>query len=89
MGSQTTLIKLTLPTKVELRVSVWSCNTLEKFIMHAQQAITSIKVKGLQDNYTKIVWCKKECMEKLKEAELNHNLAEGEVRDASPLAKAV
>jgi len=31
-----TSIKLTLPTKVELQVSVWSCGTPEKFIVHIQ-----------------------------------------------------
>ena len=84
----TVSIKLTLPTKVELRVSVWSRSSLEKFIMHVQQAIEAIKAKGLQDNYEKPFWAKKECMEKLKEAVLNHDLVEGEVRDDSPVAKA-
>eukprot|EP00804_Cyclotella_cryptica_P004948 CCRYP_014089-RA/>CCRYP_014089-RA protein AED:0.25 eAED:0.32 QI:0/-1/0/1/-1/1/1/0/114 len=35
----TASIKLTLPTKVELRASVWSCSTPEKFLVHVQQAI--------------------------------------------------
>ena len=43
----TALIKLTLPTKVELQLSVWACSTMEKFIMHIQQAIAAIKAKGL------------------------------------------
>jgi hypothetical protein len=46
----TVLIKLTLPTTVELRVSVWSRGTLEKFIMRIQQAIAAIKAKDLQEN---------------------------------------
>ena len=53
------LIKLTLPTKVELRVSVWSCSTLEKFIMHVQQPVAALKAMGLRDNYKKLVWAKK------------------------------
>jgi hypothetical protein len=57
--------------------------------MHVQQAIAAIKAKGLQENYEKLVQAKKECMEKLEEAVLNHDLAEGEVRNDSPLAKAV
>jgi len=57
--------------------------------MHVQQAIAAIKAKGLQENYEKHVWVEKECMEKLQEAVLNRDLAEGEVRDDSPLAKAV
>jgi hypothetical protein len=44
-----TSIKLTLLTKVELQVSVWSCDTPEEFIMYVQQAIADIKVKGLQE----------------------------------------
>jgi hypothetical protein len=43
----TASIKLTLTTKVELRVSVWFRGTPEKFIMHVQQAIAAIKAKGL------------------------------------------
>ena len=57
--------------------------------MHVQQVIIAIKAKGLQENYEKLVWAKKECMEKLQEAVLNCDLTEGEVRDKSPLAKAV
>jgi hypothetical protein len=41
----TASIKLTPPTKVELRVSVWSCGTPEKFVIHVQQAIAVIKAK--------------------------------------------
>ena len=70
-------------------MSVWSRGTPEKFIMRIQQAITAIKAKGLQENYEKLVRAEKECMEKLEEAVLNRDLVEGEVRDYSPLAKAV
>jgi hypothetical protein len=38
--------KLTLPTKVEL---LQSFGTLEKFIMHIQQAISAIKAKGIHE----------------------------------------
>eukprot|EP00804_Cyclotella_cryptica_P020673 CCRYP_003484-RA/>CCRYP_003484-RA protein AED:0.41 eAED:0.41 QI:0/-1/0/1/-1/1/1/0/101 len=61
----TALMKLTLPTKVELRVSVWSRGTPEKFIVHVQQAIAAIKAKGLHEAYKQLVWAKKECTEKL------------------------
>ena len=57
--------------------------------MHVQQAIAAIKAEGLQENYENLVWAEKECMEKLKEAVLNHDLIDGEVRDDSPVAKAV
>ena len=54
--------------------------------MHFQQAIAAIKAKGLQENYEKLVRAKKECMEKLEEAVLNHELVQGKVRDNSPIA---
>ena len=57
--------------------------------MHVQQVIVAIKAEGLQENYEKLVRDKKECMEKPEEAVLNHDLVEGEVRDDSPVAKAV
>ena len=57
--------------------------------MHVQQAIAVIKAKGLQENYEKLVWAEKECMEKLEEAVLSHDVIEGEVRDDSPVAKAL
>ena len=57
--------------------------------MQIQQVIADIKAKGLKENYEKLVWAKKECMDKLEEAALNPQLAEGEVRDDSPIAKAV
>ena len=61
-----TSIKLTLPTKVELRVSVWSRVTPEKFLMHVQQAIAAIEAKGLQEAYKKLVWAEKECNKKIQ-----------------------
>ena len=59
-------------------MSAWSRGTPKKFVMHIQQDIAAIKAKGLQKNYKKLVWAGKECMEKLEEAVLNHDLAEGE-----------
>ncbi len=82
-------IKLTLPTKVELRVSVWSRGTPEKFLVHVQQAIAAIKAKGLQEAYEKLVRAEKECTEKLEEAVLNRDFADGEVKDDSALSKAI
>jgi hypothetical protein len=46
-------------------------------------------VKGLQENYEKLVWAEKECTETLEEAVLNRDRTEGKVRDDSPPAKAV
>ena len=59
-GESSTTIKLTLLTKVELRVAVWSCSTPEKFLMHVQQAIADIKAKGQQEAYERLVWDEKE-----------------------------
>eukprot|EP00804_Cyclotella_cryptica_P026801 CCRYP_007988-RA/>CCRYP_007988-RA protein AED:0.44 eAED:0.44 QI:0/-1/0/1/-1/1/1/0/124 len=81
----TATIKLTLPTKVELRVSVWSRGTPEKFLVHVQQAIAAIKAKGLQEAYERLVRAEKECTEKLEEAVLSRDLTEGKVRDDSAL----
>ena len=66
-GESSATIKVTLPTKVELRVPIWSRGTPEKFLMHVQQAIAAIKAKGLQEAYERLVWAKKECNEKLEE----------------------
>ncbi len=68
---------------------VWSRSTPEKFILHVQQAITSIKAKGLQVSYEKLVRAKKECTKKLEEAVLNHDFADGEVKNDSALSKGV
>eukprot|EP00804_Cyclotella_cryptica_P008114 CCRYP_004598-RA/>CCRYP_004598-RA protein AED:0.23 eAED:0.23 QI:0/-1/0/1/-1/1/1/0/158 len=85
----TASIKLTLTTKVELRVSVWSRGTPEKFLVHGQQAIAAIKAKGLQEAYERHVWAEKECTEKLEEVLLSCHLTEGKVRDDSALSKAI
>jgi len=57
--------------------------------MHVQQAIEAIKAKGLQENYKRLVWAKKECIEKLEEAVLNRDLVNREVKDDFLVAKAV
>ena len=57
--------------------------------MHVQQAITAIKSKGPQETYEKLVWAKKECTEKLEEAELKCDLMDGEAKDDSALSNAV
>ena len=88
-GESSTTINLTLPTKVELRVFVWSCSTPEKFLMHVQQAIAAIKAKALQEAYERLVRAKKECNKKLEEAVLNRDLTEIEGRDDSVLSKAI
>ena len=88
-GESSTTIKLPLSTKVELRVSVWSRGTPEKFLVHVQQAIAAIKAKGLQEAYERLVRAEKECNEKVEEAELNHDITEVEGRDNSALSKAI
>ena len=70
-------------------MAVWSHGTPEKFLMHIQQAIAAIKAKGLQEAYKRLVWAKKECNKKLKEAVLNCDLTEVEGRDDSFLSKAI
>jgi hypothetical protein len=49
VDSTANTIKLTLPGKVELQMSVWSCGTPDQFIMHVKQAINVIKQKGLKE----------------------------------------
>jgi uncharacterized protein YukE len=88
-GESSATIKVTLPTKVELRVPVWSRGTPEKFLMHVQQAIAAIKAKGLQEAYERLVRTEKECKEKVEEAELNREITEVEERDDSALSKAI
>jgi hypothetical protein len=82
-------IKLTLPGKVELRVSVWLHGTPEQFIMHVQQAINAIKQKGLKETYEKIVGTKKECTSKLEQARLSLEISQGKIKEDSSPSKAV
>eukprot|EP00804_Cyclotella_cryptica_P013425 CCRYP_005163-RA/>CCRYP_005163-RA protein AED:0.25 eAED:0.61 QI:0/0/0/1/1/1/2/0/411 len=85
----TALVKLTLPTNVELRVSVWSCSTPEEILVHVQQVIAAIKAKDLEEAYERLIWAEKECTEKQEEAVLSRDLTEGKVRDDSALSKAI
>jgi len=48
VDSSANTLKLTLPHKVELRISVWSKGTAEQFFVHVQQALDAIRQKGLQ-----------------------------------------
>ena len=88
-GESSATIKLTLPTKVDLWVPVWSRGTQEKFLMHVQQAIAAIKAKGLEEAYERLVRAEKECNEKVEEAELNRDITEVEGRDNLALSNAV
>ena len=47
----TSTIKLMLPHKVELGVSVWTSRTPEQFVVHVQQAISAIREEGLEEAY--------------------------------------
>ncbi len=73
--SGTSMIKLTLPGKVELRVSVWTSSTQEQFIMHVQQAISAIRQKGLKDAYNGPLRTRKEHKTKLQDANLQVDFA--------------
>ena len=64
--SGTSTIKLMLPGKVELQVSVWTSGTQEQFVMHVQQAISAIRQKGLEEAYTRLLKTEKECETKLQ-----------------------
>ncbi len=68
---------------------VWSRGTPEKFLMHVQQAIAVINAKGLQEAYERLIRAKKECNEKVEEAELNRDITEVKGRDNSSLSKAI
>ena len=73
--SGTSMIKLMLPGKIELRVSVGTSSTQEQFVMHVQQAISAIRQKGLKEAYKRLLKLKKECKVKLKEATLHSEFA--------------
>ena len=67
----TSTIKLLLPHKVELQVSIWTNRTPEQFVMHVKQAISTIRQKGIKEAYKRLLKTKKECEMKLKEATLH------------------
>ena len=49
------MLKLMLPHKVELHVSVWSKGTPKQFLVHAQQDLNAIRQKGLQTTLEKVI----------------------------------
>ena len=51
-------MKLTLPGKVQLRVSVWLHGTPKQLLMHVQAVINAVRQKGL------LKACKKACTDK-------------------------
>ena len=61
--------------RVELRVYVWTNRTPKQFIIHAQQAISDIRQKGLEEAYKRLLKTKKECKAKLEEATLHLEFA--------------
>ena len=85
--SGTSTIKLTLPGKVELWVSIWTSSTQEQFVMHVQQAISAIRQKGLKDAYDRLLRTKKEREMKLQDANLQAEFA-SEGQDKARLEQA-
>ncbi len=75
-------MKLTLPHKVELRVPVRSKGTPEQFLVHVQQALHAIRLKGLQAILEKAGKDKEEHTKKLTKA--NEALANYKGRDENP-----
>jgi hypothetical protein len=61
-------LKLILPHKVELRVSVWSKGTPEQFLVHVQQALDAIRQKVLQSALEKAIQDKEDWTKKLTKA---------------------
>eukprot|EP00804_Cyclotella_cryptica_P019249 CCRYP_006145-RA/>CCRYP_006145-RA protein AED:0.47 eAED:0.41 QI:0/0/0/0.5/1/1/2/0/578 len=57
-------MKLTLPGKVELRVSVWSHGTPEQFLMHVQAALDAVRQKGLDVAFDRVCKDQKVCIKK-------------------------
>mgnify|MGYP006201314701 FL=1 len=66
-------MKLTLPGKVELRVSVWSHGTPEQFLMHVQAALDAVRQKGLDGAYDKACKEEEECIKRLQKAQEVYN----------------
>ena len=53
IDSSANTLKSTLPHKVELHVPVWSKVTPEQFLINVQQALITIRQKGLLTTYEK------------------------------------
>ncbi len=51
VDTTTNTMKLTLPGKVESRVSMWSHRTPEQVLMHVQAALDAFRQKGLDGAY--------------------------------------
>ena len=73
--SGTSTKKLTLPGKVELRVSIWTSSIQEQFVMHVPQAISAIRQKGLKDAYNRLLRTDKEREMKLQDVKLQVDFA--------------
>ena len=69
----------------ELRVPVWSKGTPEQFLVHIQQALDTIRQKGLQAALEKAVKDKEECTKKLTTAKTAIENYKG--RDENPPKK--
>jgi hypothetical protein len=54
VDSSANMLKLTLPHKVELHITVWSKGTPKQFLVHVQQALDTIRKKGLQSALDKV-----------------------------------
>ena len=65
VDNATNTMNLTLPGKVELRVSVWSHGIPEQFIMHVKIALDVVRQKGLDVAYNKACMDVKECNKEL------------------------
>ncbi len=68
VDSGTNMLKLTSPYKVDLCIPVWSKGTPKQFLVLLQQALDSIRQKGLETALEKAVKEKEECRKKLTKA---------------------
>ena len=68
VDSSANILKLTLPHKVELHITVWSKGTPEQFLVHIEQALDAINQKGLLTAYEKAVKDKEVCIKKIAKA---------------------
>ena len=64
VDSSVNTLKLTLPHKVELHISVWSKGTPEQCLVHVQQALDAIRQKGLQSALERAIMDKEEWTKK-------------------------
>ena len=85
VDSSASMLKLMMPHKVELRVPIWSKGTPEQFLGNVQQALDTIRQKGLEAALEKTVKYKEECTQKLQQA--TEALANYNGRDENPPKK--